>query len=276
MGDLSVTRLAEERFWLTGSYYLQEWHQRWFRQNMPDQGVEFHNLSEERMGFSMSGPASRAILGGLTDEDVSNEAFPFLSAREMAVGSLPAVVGRISLTGELGYEIVVATENHLALLQALREAGKEHRLRLIGDRAADSLRLEKAYGIWSAEFRQDITPAMCGLDRFVAFDKVGFIGREAALREQDQGPTQRLVLLEVDAADADASKENGIWINDRLVGKVTSGAYGHHVGKSLALAYLDTDVIDGPQELTVYVVGDARTVRTLPEMPYDPAGTKLR
>jgi len=106
----------------------------------------------------------------------------------MKIGGLPAVVGRIGLTGELGYEIVVTAENELALMHALREAGAPHGMRLVGDRAADSLRLEKGYGIWSAEFRQDITPAMCGLDRFVAFDKGEFIGREAALAEKGRVP----------------------------------------------------------------------------------------
>ena len=112
MGDLTVARLDEDRFWLTGSYYLQEWHQRWFRAHLPATGVELRNVTDDRMGFSISGPASRAILERLTHDDVSNEAFPFLAVRRMDVGTTQAVVGRISLTGELGYEIVVPTGQH--------------------------------------------------------------------------------------------------------------------------------------------------------------------
>jgi dimethylglycine dehydrogenase len=276
MGDLSVTRLAPDRFWLTGSYYLQDWHLRWFRAHLPNAGVELRNLTEERMGFSVSGPASRAVLEALVSEDVSNPAFPFLSVREMRVGTSSAVVGRISLTGELGFEIVVPTQAHRDLWHDLRDAGASHGLRPIGDRAVDSLRLEKGYGIWSAEFRQDLTPGMSALDRFVAFDKPGFIGREAALREREQGPPQRLALLRVDAADADASMDDGIWIGERRVGLVTSGAYGHHVGMSLALAYVDTDVIETSPELTVFVVGEPRLAHILPEPPYDPKGNRLR
>jgi dimethylglycine dehydrogenase len=149
-------------------------------------------------------------------------------------------------------------------------------LRPIGDRAIDSLRLEKGYGIWSAEFRQDYTPAMSGLDRFVAFDKGEFVGAEAARRARDEAPTQRLVLLEIDATDADASADEGIWIADRRVGFVTSGAYGHHVGMSLALALVDNDVVESAPGLTVFVVGEARTARILPEIPYDPKGLRLR
>jgi dimethylglycine dehydrogenase len=276
MGDLTVTRLDEDRFWLTGSYYLQDWHLRWLRVHLPASGVELRNLTEERMGFSISGPAARAILERLVDEDVSNAAFPFLAVRRMDVGASRAVVGRISLTGELGYEIVVPAERHQALWGELREAGAEHGLRPIGDRAVDSLRLEKGYGIWSAEFRQDGTPGASGLDRFVAFDKEGFIGRDAALREREEGSPRRLVLLEVDAADADASMDEGVWLDGRLVGVVTSGAFGHHVGKSLALAYVDRGVIAEAGDVVVYVVGDERTARILPEPPYDPAGARLR
>jgi dimethylglycine dehydrogenase len=275
-GDLTVTRLDEDRFWLTGSYYLQDWHLRWLRVHLPASGVELRNLTEERMGFSISGPAARAILERLVDEDVSNAAFPFLAVRRMDVGASRAVVGRISLTGELGYEIVVPAERHQALWGELREAGAEHGLRPIGDRAVDSLRLEKGYGIWSAEFRQDGTPGASGLDRFVAFDKEGFIGRDAALREREEGSPRRLVLLEVDAADADASMDEGVWLDGRLVGVVTSGAFGHHVGKSLALAYVDRGVIAEAGDVVVYVVGDERTARILPEPPYDPAGARLR
>jgi dimethylglycine dehydrogenase len=277
MGDLTLTRLAEDRFWLTGSYYLQDWHLRWFRSHLPGAGsVVLENLSEARMGFAISGPAARSILAALTAEDVSGAALPFLAARQLRVGSSEALVGRISLTGELGYEIVVPTERHGILWAELREAGQAHGLRLVGDRALDSLRLEKGYGIWSAEFRQDVTPGMSGLDRFVAFDKGDFIGREAALREREVGPSRRLVLLQIDAADADASKDDGIWLDGRLVGAVTSGAYGHSVGASLALGYLDRSVVDARPELTVDVLGEPRRARVLPEIPYDPLGGRLR
>jgi dimethylglycine dehydrogenase len=276
MGDLTVTRLAEDRFWLTGSYYLQDWHLRWFRSHLPASGVSLRNRTDDLMGFSISGPASRTILGTLTDEDVSGAAFPFLTVRTMHVGGSEAAVGRISLTGELGYEVVVPTDRHLALLHALRDAGRTDGLRLIGDRAIDCLRLEKGYGIWSAEYRQDVTPGMSGLDRFVAFDKGEFIGRAAALREREHGAARRLVLLAVDAADADAAKDEGIWLDGRLVGVVTSGAYGHHVGLSLALAYVDREVAAAEPELTVDVIGEPRPARILPDIPYDPLGLRLR
>jgi dimethylglycine dehydrogenase len=276
MGDLTVARLAGDVFWLTGSYYLQEWHRRWFQEQLPPTGVELRNLTDDRMGFSVSGPRSRDLLARLTREDVSNEAFPFLAVRQLDVGSWRAVVGRISLTGELGYEIVVPTVGHRTLWHELREAGEDLGLRPIGDRAVDSLRLEKGYGIWAAEFRQDRTPAMCGLDRYVAVDKDGFIGCEAARRERDTAPAWRLALLEIEAIDADARRDDGVWVGERRVGEVTSGAFGHHVGKSLALAHLERDVVEAAPTLTVYVVGEPRPARLLPAAPYDPRGERLR
>ena len=276
MGDLSVARLDDDRYWLTGSYYLQDWHMRWFRQHLPGGGVQLRNITDAWMGFSMSGPASREILARLAHDDVSDGAFGFLGVRTIDVGSAEAVVGRISLTGELGYEIVVPANRHRTLWHELQQAGEPNGMRPIGDRAIDSLRLEKGYGIWAAEFRQDVTPGMAGLDRYVAAEGKDFIGADSARRERDEPSPQRLVLLEVDAADADAGQDDGIWIGDRLVGLVTSGAYGHHVGRSLALAYVDRDVIEAGEELTVYVIGEPRTARVLPEIPYDPAGAKLR
>ncbi|MGZ4148174.1 MAG: GcvT family protein [Actinomycetota bacterium] len=276
MGDLTMARLEEDRFWLTGSYYLQDWHMRWFLANLDASDVDLRNVTDALMGFSVSGPVSRDIVQALAHEDMSNDAFGFLAIRTMDVGSASAVVGRISLTGELGYEIVVPATRHRTLLNELREVGDGRGLRLIGDRAVDSLRIEKGYGIWSAEYRQECTPGESGLDRYVAFDKGDFIGRAAALRERHAGPSRRLVLLDVDAADADASTDEGVWIGDRRVGFVTSGAYGHSVGRSLALAYVDRDVAAAAQDVSVYVVGDPRPARILPEPPYDPAGARLR
>ena len=158
MGDLTVARLDEDRFWLTGSYYLQAVAHALVPPTPAAAGVRSATSPIDQMGFSVSGPASREIVAKLTREDLATEAFPFLGVRAMEVGSAQAVVGRISLTGELGYEIVVPRDRHRALWAELQDAGASAGLRPIGDRAVDSLRLEKGYGIWSAEFRQENTP----------------------------------------------------------------------------------------------------------------------
>ena len=276
MGDLTVTRLAPDRFWLVGSYHLQEWHLRWFRDHLHSSDVSIDNLSESWLGFSLSGPRSRDILACLTHADVSDAALPFLACQRIDVGLSQALVARLSLTGELGYEITVPASQQRALWDALMKYGAPLGMKPIGMRAQDSLRLEKGYGVWSLEFTQSTTPAMTGLDKFVAFDKGEFIGREAAQKARTVGPDQRLVLLAVDALDAEVTGFEPVWAGTRKVGFVTSGAYGHHVKQSLALAYVDRDIAAAPIPLEVHVVGERRPARLLAEPPYDPQGRKLR
>ena len=165
MGDLTVTCLAADRYWLVGSYYLQQWHRRWFEDHLPTSGVVIENLSESWLGFSLSGPRSRDILARLTRQDVNDSAFPFLSSRQLDIGFTQAVVARVSLTGELGYEINVPAAQQRTLWGTLLEEGVPLGLKPIGMRAQDSLRLEKGYGVWSLEFTQAYTPAMSGLQR---------------------------------------------------------------------------------------------------------------
>ncbi|HVJ34645.1 MAG TPA: FAD-dependent oxidoreductase [Terriglobia bacterium] len=276
MGDLTVSRLAEDRFWLIGSYYLQTWHMRWFAEHMPASGVTLRNLSDDWMGFAMSGPNSRRIMERLVQRDISNAAFPFLACAEMEVGLAKAVVARLSLTGELGYEINVPASQQRALYGALVEAGTDLGLKSIGNRALDSLRLEKSYGIWSTEFTQSYTAEMSSLRHHIAFDKGDFIGRAAALKEREQGADKVLVTLAIDTVDADATGFEPIKQGGKLVGYVTSGAYGHHVGKSLALAYVNKDVAQTRPELTVDVIGIPQRAIILKEPAYDAKGARLR
>jgi dimethylglycine dehydrogenase len=281
MGDLTVSRLAADRFWLIGSYYLQEWHGRWFRNLLPTSGVTLTNLSDSWTGFALSGPRARNIVQPLVACDLSNAAFPFMSCGEMTISTrdtpLTAMVARLSLTGELGYELYVPAASQPALLQALMASGHERGLRHIGNRALDSLRMEKSYGIWSTEFTQSTTPGMCRLDRHIAFDKADFIGRDGALRERDAPSPRVLVTVAIDAVDADASGFEPVKLNGRLVGYTTSGAYGHFVGQSLALAYVDRDVVEmGDAALTVDVIGETRAARLLTAPAFDPKGVRIR
>jgi dimethylglycine dehydrogenase len=276
MGDLTVTRLDTARYWLVGSYYLQEWHLRWFRDHLPTTGVSIENLSESWLGFSLSGPRSREILGRMTRSDVSDSGIPVMGCAAIDVAGIPAVVARLSLTGELGYEINVQATQQRALWRALLAAGSPLGMRPIGMRAQDSLRLEKGYGVWSLEFSTSITPAMCGLDRFVAADKGDFIGQEAFEKSRHETPSQQLVLLQVESPEADATGYEPVYHDGQRVGYVTSGAYGHHVRASLALAYVDTPLCTTKDPLSVTILGKPREARLLPEPPYDPRGLLLR
>lgn len=277
MGDLTVFNWDDETFWLMGAYHLRRWHRRWFDGQLPTGGVTLEDVSDAMPGLAISGPRSRELLQGLTGDDVSDAALPLMGCATLDVGLGRARVGRLSMSGELGFAINVPAAEQRTLYRAILEAGRDRGLAQIGFQAANALRLEKSYGLWSREFTQTVTPAMCGLDRFVAYDKPGFTGRDAALRERDGGaPAQRLVPLEVEAEEADASGSEPVWVGDRLVGTTTSGGYGHTCGKSLALAYVDSAVAAEGATLTVDVVGRRRAARIIPASPVDPEGRRAR
>jgi len=193
------------------------------------------------------------------------------------IGLIRAKVARLSVTGEMGFEINCRYGDHITLRRILLEAGKAHGMVEIGFNALLSLRLEKSFGIWSAEFTQGYTPGETGMDRWIAWDKPGFIGQEAAIAERDgNGPAKTLVTLEVDAGDADASGFEPVWAGGKKVGFVTSGGYGHTVGKSLAMALVDPDQAVEGSALSVHVVGVERPAKVIAHSPYDPSGKAMR
>lgn len=274
-GDLTLFNWGDGTWWIVGSYYLRAWHMRWFNDHLTE-GVQVRDISDAVVGFSLSGPRSRELLARVTTEDVSSEALPFMACRPLDVGLIRARVGRISVTGELGYELHCSAAEHIALRRLLVEAGRDLDAVEYGYYALGSLRLEKSFGIWSFEFRQEYTPGMTGMDRWIDWSK-GFVGAEAAMKEHeaDSAPL-RLVTLEVDATDADASGYEPVWRDGRRVGYVTSGAYGHTVGASLAMALLEPEHAAIGTQLTTHVVGEERPARVIPPSPYDPDGEAMR
>ena len=279
-GDLTVFNWGDGTWWIMGSYYLRQWHMRWFSDRIAELGardVAVRDISDATVGFGLAGPRSRDVLAKLTHHDVSNEVLPFMGCATLDVGLLRAKVGRLSVAGELGYELNVSAAEHVVLREMLLDAGRDLGIREWGFYAMNSLRLEKSFGIWSCEFTQGYTPGMTGMDRWIAWNKGEFNGRGAALAEREKNTEpQKLVTLEVDALDADASGYEPVWKAGRRVGFVTSGGYGHHVGRSLAMALVDVEHAQTGEELHTHVVGVERGARIIESSPYDPDGAAMR
>ena len=272
-GDLTLFNWGDGTWWIMGSYYLRAWHMRWFDDHMMD-GVTLRDLGEEMAGFSLSGPNSLAVIEKLTDGPVGD--LPFMGCGDFDIGMLRCKVGRLSVTGESGYEIHCRMGDHIALRETLLAAGADHGMIEYGFNALLSLRLEKSFGIWSAEFTQGYTPGMTGMDRWIDWDKA-FVGKAAALAERDgNGPARVLVTLDIAADGADASGYEPIWKDGEKVGFVTSGGYGHTCGTSLAMGLVNTEHAGVGSDLKVHIVGVERDATVIAPSPYDPAGKAMR
>jgi len=275
IGDFTVAKLGPERLFVFGSGVAEAYHMRWFERHLPARGVAIRALGLDLVGLSIAGPRSRELLGRVTRDRVTNDALPFLAFREMEVDMVPAMVGRITFTGDLGYEIWVKPEYQNALFDALTEAGTDLGLRLFGARALNSLRLEKGFGAWATEYRPIYGPFEAGLERFIALGRNDFIGREAALREKEEGPERRLVTLVVDAADADVIGDEPIWHDGEVVGWVTSGGFAHVVAKSVALGYVPSTLTQ-EDAFEIEILGERRPARLQREPLLDPAAARMR
>jgi dimethylglycine dehydrogenase len=276
IGDFTVSRYAEDKFLLVCSLAAEDYYVRWFERQLPDDGVTCRGASMEYPGLSIAGPKARDLLQKLVRDDVSNAAYPFLTFRKMDIGRIPALVGRVSFTGELGYEIWVRPEYLRALHALLLEAGEPLGLKEFGMRALLCLRLEKSFGTWFREYRPIYTPFEAGLGRFVDLKKNDFVGREAAAREKANGGKLSLQTFAVDALDADAIGDEPIWRDGKVIGWVTSGGYGHCVGQSLAMGYIEKDLAGADSGFEIEIIGERRPAVRLAAPAYDPQGLRMR
>jgi len=276
IGDFTMARITPERVFLVCTYAAEDYYRRWFERHPPPAGVTVRPCAMQYVGLSLAGPRSRALLQGLTHEDLSSAAFPFLSFRRMDVGMIPALVGRITFTGDLGYEIWVTSEYQRALYDLLRGAGAEHGLGLFGGRALNAMRLEKSFGTWAREYRPIYGPYEAGLGRFVDLKKGDFIGRAAALEERESGGKLRLVTFSVEARDADAVGDEPIWHDGQVIGWVTSGGYGHSVQRSLALGYVPKAHAGATSGFEIEILGERCKATRHDAALFDAEGSRMR
>ncbi|HUA87891.1 MAG TPA: FAD-dependent oxidoreductase [Steroidobacteraceae bacterium] len=276
IGDFTLCRLTSERSFLICTYAAEVFYRRWFERYPPPAGVVVRPCAMEYTGLSVAGPNSRALMQSLVRDDLSSGAFPFLTFRSLDVGMVPALVGRISFTGELGYEMWVTSDYQRALYDLLRKAGRGHDLKLFGGRALNTLRIEKSFGTWAREYRPIYGPQEAGLGRFVDFRKGDFVGRAAALEEKESGGKLRLATFSVAAADADAIGDEPIWHDGQVVGWVTSGGFGHSVGRSLALGYIPRELAGADAGFEIEILGERRAATREAVPVVDPDGSRMR
>lgn len=273
-GDLTVGCLAEDHFMLFGSGAMQEAHRRWFERDLPGD-VSYANVSDDWHGIAIAGPKSRALLARITRDDVDAEAFRFRDIRRMVVGGVPTVVNRLSFSGELGYEIYCRPHYLLRLAEAVEEAGDDLGYRWYGARALMSLRLEKGWGAWGLEYRPDFDAEESGLDAFIDWRKE-FVGKTAAEKRRAEGPKRRLVTMSIDVDGIDVSGDEAILKDGRAVGYVSSGGYAHHVGRSMAMGYVEAALATDGAMVEVEILGQMYPATVHGHALYDPNGGNMR
>ena len=271
-GDLTVACINENEFIVFGSGAVQEMHRRWFENYTKDFDVNYRNRSDDFHGFSLSGPKSRDLLQKLVRENISNENFKFRDTREMFVAGVPAIVNRISFTGELGYEIYVAPHFQIKLYEEMEKVGQEFNLKPFGSRALMSMRLEKSWGAWTLDYRPDFTAKESGLDFFIDWKK-DFIGKEIAKKDNSN---LKLTPLIVETDDIDVTNNEAVMKNGKSIGYVTSGGFAHYVNKSIAFSYLDKNILNSDEKIQVEINGNFYNCSIIKEPLYDPSGKKMR
>jgi dimethylglycine dehydrogenase len=276
-GDLTVACLADDDWMLFGSGMAEVFYARWFEQHMPGDGsVTLDVIGLGLCGLSVSGPKSRALMQRLTGQDMSNDGFRFMGFKQIDVAMAPCFVGRVSFTGDLGYELWMKPEFQRQVFERLLAEGADLGVKPFGLRALNAMRLEKNFGGWGREYRPVYGPVEAGLSRFIAYEKGAFVGREGAVAERDQGGKLRLLSFIVDARDADVIGDEPIWHDGSVVGWVTSGGYAHHSDASVALGYVPRDVADSDGPWAIELLGEKRGARVQRVPLFDANAERMR
>jgi glycine cleavage system aminomethyltransferase T/glycine/D-amino acid oxidase-like deaminating enzyme len=282
--DFTVTRLAPERFGIVTGTAFGNHDLAWMRRHLEDDwdadtggAVEIHNTTAAYACFALWGPRARDILAPLTPDGLDDEAFPYMTMREITVGNIPVRALRVTFVGELGWELYCPTEYGAGLWHALWEAGRSRDLVAGGYKAIDSLRLEKGYRVWAADITPDETPYEAGLGFCVQLDKRGgFVGHDALAAAKEAGPRVRLRCIVLDDPRAIALGNEPVRIGDDIVGRVTSGGYGYTVDRSIAYAYVPPERAEIGTAVEIDIFGTWVPGTITAEPLYDPKGERLR
>ncbi|MEM7170425.1 MAG: FAD-dependent oxidoreductase [Pseudomonadota bacterium] len=282
--EFVITRLGAERFYLTSASRAERFDLDLLQKNLSgDESVRLENQTDKWGVFLIAGPRSRDLLQAITDQDLSNEAFPWFSARQAAIGIDNHIRAlRISYVGELGWELhhPIEAQNHI--YDVLLRAGQDHGLGLVGMRAINALRIEKSYRAWGRELSREYNALETGLDTFVQLDKGEFVGRKALVQQKQQGKAISFATLEVWPEEragrgvADCRGNEPLFKDGQMVGRCTSGTHSHNLDKSLALAYVEPDHCSPGTDLEVEILGQRFPAKVIGNSPWDPENRCLR
>lgn len=278
--EFTVYEWAPGRFYLVSAGAYERHDHDILRKLCPADGSVRLNALTTGLGvLVLAGPNSRKVLQKLTDTDLSNEAFPWLSGKAISVGTASAHALRVNFVGELGWEFHHPIEQQVALFDHLMEAGKEFGIRPYGIKAMSSLSIEKSYRLVPRELSIEYSAYESGLDRFVHPNKGQFLGRDALVASREQGLNWNFVTMEVHGVtdgDSDARGSEPLYSGGKLIGRATNGGYGFRVNKSLALGMVKPEFSVIGTELEIKILGKMFKTTVVPESPYDPDNTALR
>lgn len=282
--DVTITREAEDRFLIVTAAATQTRDLAWLRRNIPHgaRAMAFDATSAHAV-LGIMGPKSRDLLARLTNAGLSNEAFPFGTSQVIDLGYARIRASRITYVGELGWELYVPTEFVQDVFDRIVEEGRPLGLRLAGYHALNSLRMEKAYRHWGHDITDEDTPLEGGLGFAVAWDKAGgFIGRDALLRQKEGGVKRRLIHVALEDAGRMLYHNEPIWRDGKLLGRITSGMFGHTIGKPLGLGYVENagetvdSVFVNSGHYEIEVAGERVPAQVTLRPFYDPTNRRVR
>jgi dimethylglycine dehydrogenase len=278
--EFTITKIAEQHFYVVSAGAAERYDGDYLVKALPPDGsVGLRNITNTRGCLVVAGPESRAVLAQLTDTPLDNDAFPWLTAQTIeAALAVDVYALRVNFVGSLGWELHFPVEYAHGLFDALFAAGAAHGIGMVGMRAMESLRMEKSYRMWGSDMTPDYTPFEASLERFVRMKKADFIGRQALERQQAAGVPNRFVTLEVHGVtDADPLGNEPLFDKGgRMIGRATSGYYGHHLKKSLAIGYVKADYAEVGTPLGIEILGERKQATVVPESPYDPENLALK
>jgi dimethylglycine dehydrogenase len=278
--EFTITKLAEHHYYVVSAGAAERYDSDFLQKRLPADGsVTLRNITGSRGVFVLAGPRARDVMAKLTDVPLDNASFPWLTGQVIEAGLATDVYAlRVNFVGALGWELHFPIEYAHGLFDAIFAAGAEYGIGMAGMRAMESLRMEKSYRMWGSDLTRDNTPLEAGLARFVRMDKGPFTGREALQKQQQAGVPLGFVTLEVHGVtDADPLGNEPLFAPDgTLVGRATSGYYGHCLRKSLAIGYVKPAYAAVGTELLIEVLGERKRATVLVDSPYDPQNADLR